>query len=122
MSETRPPIGQPDIIRLSDEDASRKVLESAVCGLRELLNGLTQSRRTGGALGAADAEMNGPLYPSLYQINTRIRPTDLSRDLRRPATLDDIPDADVHPPGKATGPWIVSWPLPGKAPAETACW
>jgi hypothetical protein len=42
MSETRPPIGQPDIIRLSDEDASRKVLESAVCGLRELFNGLTQ--------------------------------------------------------------------------------
>lgn len=33
------------------------------------------------------------LYPSLYQINTRVWLTELSRDLRRPATLDDIPDA-----------------------------
>jgi glycosidase len=37
--------------------------------------------------------MNRPLYPSLYQINTRVSLTDLSRQLGRPATLDDIPDA-----------------------------
>ena len=34
-------------------------------------------------------------YPSLYQINTRVWLTELSRALRRPATLDDIPDADL---------------------------
>ena len=41
--------------------------------------------------------MAEPLYPSLYQVNTRVWLTELSRtlDLRRPATLDDIPDADL---------------------------
>ena len=36
-----------------------------------------------------------PLYPSLYQINTRVWLTELSRTLGRPATLDDIPDAEL---------------------------
>lgn len=31
-------------------------------------------------------------YPSLYQINTRVCLTELSRSLGRPATLDDIPE------------------------------
>ena len=35
------------------------------------------------------------LYPSLYQINTRVWMTQLERGLRRPATLDDIPDAEL---------------------------
>jgi hypothetical protein len=34
-------------------------------------------------------------YPSLYQINTRVWLTELSRDLGRTATLDDIPDAEL---------------------------
>jgi glycosidase len=34
-------------------------------------------------------------YPALFQINTRVWLTELSRDLHRPATLDDIPDADL---------------------------
>ena len=34
-------------------------------------------------------------YPSLYQINTRVWLTELSRKLGRPATLDDIPDAEL---------------------------
>ena len=34
-------------------------------------------------------------YPSLYQINTRVWLTELSRALGRPATLDDIPDAEL---------------------------
>jgi hypothetical protein len=34
-----------------------------------------------------------PLYPSLYQINTRVWLTELSRELGRAAILDDIPDA-----------------------------
>jgi hypothetical protein len=36
-----------------------------------------------------------PRYPSLYQINTRVWLTKLSRNLRSPATLDDIPDAEL---------------------------
>jgi len=36
-----------------------------------------------------------PAHPSLYQINTRVWLTELSRDLGRRATLDDIPDAGL---------------------------
>ena len=39
--------------------------------------------------------MGGPLYPSLYQINTRVWLTELSRILGRRATLDDIPDTEL---------------------------
>ena len=39
--------------------------------------------------------MSDPRYPSLYQINTRVWLTELSRTLGRPATLDDIPDAEL---------------------------
>ena len=39
--------------------------------------------------------MTTPRYPSLYQINTRVWLTELSRPLGRPATLDDIPDAEL---------------------------
>ena len=39
--------------------------------------------------------MSKPLYPSLYQINTRVWLTALSRQLGRRATLDDIPDAEL---------------------------
>jgi hypothetical protein len=37
--------------------------------------------------------MGDPLYPSLYQINTRVWLTELSQELGRAAALDDIPDA-----------------------------
>ena len=36
-----------------------------------------------------------PAYPSLYQINTRVWLTELSRTLGRAATLDDIPDTEL---------------------------
>jgi hypothetical protein len=39
--------------------------------------------------------MSTPRYPSLYQINTRVWLTALSQALGRPATLDDIPDAEL---------------------------
>jgi hypothetical protein len=39
--------------------------------------------------------MAPPLYPALYQINTRVWFTALSRKLGRTATLDDIPDAEL---------------------------
>jgi hypothetical protein len=39
--------------------------------------------------------MSEPRYPSLYQINTRVWLTELSRSLGRPAALDDIPDTEL---------------------------
>jgi len=39
--------------------------------------------------------MKPPRYPSLYQINTRVWLTELSRGLGRRAMLDDIPDAEL---------------------------
>jgi hypothetical protein len=39
--------------------------------------------------------MERPLYPSLYQVNTRVWLTELSRGLGRRATLDDIPEAEL---------------------------
>ena len=39
--------------------------------------------------------MDDPRYPSLFQINTRVRLGELSRSLGRPATLDDIPDVEI---------------------------
>jgi hypothetical protein len=39
--------------------------------------------------------MSDPRYPALYQVNTRVWLTGLSRALGRRATLDDIPDAEL---------------------------
>ena len=39
--------------------------------------------------------MNSHLYPCLYQINTRVWLNRLSRQIDRPATLDDIADAEL---------------------------
>ena len=36
-----------------------------------------------------------PLYPSLYQVNTRVWLTELSRQLGRAASMEDIPDAEL---------------------------
>jgi len=36
-----------------------------------------------------------PAYPSLYQINTRVWLTELSKSVGRRATLDDIPHAEI---------------------------
>jgi hypothetical protein len=47
-----------------------------------------------------------PQYPSLYQINTRVWLTELSRGLRRPATLDDIPDAALDRLAKMGFDWV----------------
>jgi len=50
--------------------------------------------------------MGNPLYPSLYQINTRVRMTELSGALGRPATLDDLPDADLDRAAEMGFDWI----------------
>jgi hypothetical protein len=47
-----------------------------------------------------------PRYPSLYQINTRVWLTELSRRLHRVATLDDIPDADLDRFAEMGFDWI----------------
>jgi hypothetical protein len=48
----------------------------------------------------------GPRYPSLYQINTRVWLTELSHNLGRPATLDDIPDAELDRLATKDFDWI----------------
>ena len=45
-------------------------------------------------------------YPSLYQINTRVRLTELSRKLGRAATLDDIPDAELDRLAERGFDWV----------------
>ena len=50
--------------------------------------------------------MGTPLHPSLYQINTRVWLTTLARSLGRPATLDDIPDAELDRLAAAGFDWI----------------
>jgi len=47
-----------------------------------------------------------PLYPSLYQINTRVWLTGLSQARGRPATLDDIPDAELDRLAQRGFDWV----------------
>jgi hypothetical protein len=46
MNQQKPSFGQPDIVRLSDEDAAVALLEGAVTGLWQVVNDLTRFRRT----------------------------------------------------------------------------
>jgi hypothetical protein len=46
MSKAEPGFGQPDIVKLSDEDATVALLQRAVTGLWEVVNDLTRLRRT----------------------------------------------------------------------------
>jgi hypothetical protein len=46
------------------------------------------------------------LYPSLYQINTRVWLTELARSLGRPVTLGDIPDAELDHLARLGFDWI----------------
>jgi glycosidase len=45
-------------------------------------------------------------YPSLYQINTRVWLTELSKGRARPASLDDIPDAELDRLAKLGFDWL----------------
>jgi hypothetical protein len=47
-----------------------------------------------------------PAHPSLYQINTRVWLTELSKSLGRPSTLDDVPDAELDRLAAAGSDWI----------------
>ena len=46
------------------------------------------------------------IYPLLYQINTRVWLTELARVLGRPATLDDIPDAQLDRLAELGFDWV----------------
>ena len=50
--------------------------------------------------------MKNPNYPSLYQINTRVLLTELSQNLSRRATLDDIPDIELDRLAEMGFDWI----------------
>ena len=50
--------------------------------------------------------MATPRYPSLYQVNTRVRLTEHSQMLGRPSTLDDIPDAELDAWASLGFDWI----------------
>lgn len=50
--------------------------------------------------------MSAPRYPSLYQINTRVWLTELSRQLGRPATLDDVSDTELERLASLGFDWI----------------
>ncbi|MFA6400071.1 MAG: alpha-amylase family glycosyl hydrolase [Salinivirgaceae bacterium] len=50
--------------------------------------------------------MKQPLYPTLYQINTRVWLTELSSVLGRSATLDDIPDSELDHLASLGFDWI----------------
>jgi SAM-dependent methyltransferase len=50
--------------------------------------------------------MSAPHYPALYQINTRVWLTEISRTLGRRATLDDISDAELNHVAENGFDWI----------------
>ncbi len=50
--------------------------------------------------------MRRPLYPSLYQVNTRVWLTEISRSLGCQATLDDIPDSALDQLAEMGFDWI----------------
>ena len=50
--------------------------------------------------------MSDVRYPALYQINTRVWLTELSRALGRRATLDDIPDAELDRLAELGFDWV----------------
>jgi glycosidase len=58
---------------------------------------------------AEDNPMGRPRYPSLYQVNTRVWLGELGRQLGRPATLDDVPDAALDEIAGRGFDWV--WPL-----------
>lgn len=50
--------------------------------------------------------ITSPIYPSLYQINTRVWLTALSRIIGHKATLDDIPDSELDKLAEMGFDWI----------------
>ena len=74
MSESKPAFGQTDIVYLRDEDASVRLLESAITGLWEVVNQLTRFRRTKREnfrvtiFGSARLQPGSPVYDAVKQL------------------------------------------------------
>lgn len=56
--------------------------------------------------GSSGKVVRRPLYPALYQINTRVWLTELSHGLGRQATLDDIPDEELDRIARTGFDWV----------------
>ncbi len=54
----------------------------------------------------SEKNMTSTHHPTLYQVNTRVWLTALSRNLGRPATLDDIPDAELDRLAEMGFEWV----------------
>src|SRR5271154_6775870 len=100
---------------VADRERSRTGKESAMTVRLEQVRGETHvtkapQNQPNEVKGAAKERKNAlrplPPYPSLYQINTRVWLTDLSRTLGRTATLDDIPDAELDRFAEMGFDWI----------------
>jgi hypothetical protein len=52
------------------------------------------------------ADVQRPRYPSLYQLNTRVWLTELSRSLRKRVTLDDVPEAELDRVAEMGFDWL----------------
>src|SRR5262245_24098164 len=82
-------------------DRAHRPADGCVCacepeagaGIRQVTACRNDGRRTGGR--KENGMMTRPRYPSLYQINTRVRLSEIAAELRRPATLDDIGDREL---------------------------
>jgi len=59
-----------------------------------------------GVTSRSDSQKGIALYPSLYQINTRVLVRELGRELGRPATLDDIPDEYLDRVARQNFDWV----------------
>jgi uncharacterized protein (TIGR00730 family) len=74
MSEPKPDFGQTDVVYLRDEDASARLLESAITGLWEVVNQLTRFRRTTREnfrvtiFGSARLQPGTPVYDAVKQL------------------------------------------------------
>jgi hypothetical protein len=53
-----------------------------------------------------DGNTGVSLFPSLYQVNTRVRMRELGEELGRPATLDDIPEKELDRLAKLNFDWV----------------
>jgi hypothetical protein len=78
MNPPSSPFGQPDAVRLSDEDATIAVLERAVTGMWDAVSELTRLRRTSRQnyrvtiFGSARIKPGTPAYDSVKQLATAL--------------------------------------------------
>jgi uncharacterized protein (TIGR00730 family) len=78
MSASNETFGQSDMVRLSDEDATVKILEHAVTGLWDVVNEITRLRRTAREnyrvtiFGSARVQPGTPAYDAVKQLSASL--------------------------------------------------